>query len=97
MTEETYKQLLIKTNLIFALADIQEGLSKDLESHAIRLNSFRFDVKRQIRTMQQNATKFRQMATDILKEKGEEDIFGIDCDYLKDVIFKAIDLNDNNC
>ncbi|MFV0392428.1 MAG: hypothetical protein ACK5KP_11195 [Paludibacteraceae bacterium] len=90
MKEETYKELLKKTNLIFALADIQEGLAKDLESHAIRLNSFKYDVKKQIIAMQKNSEKFRGMATNILKEKGQEEIFGIDSDYLKDIIFKEL-------
>lgn len=92
MDDKTQKMLAKKVNLIFALADIQEWLAKDLEEHAIRLDSYKFDVKRRIKEVQNSTRRFREMATNILAKSEQDEDFGVHSDRLREIIFNELNI-----
>lgn len=92
LDEATTTRLMKTTNLIFELADIQEGLAKDLESYGIRLNVYKFNVKQRIKEIQRSTTILREMATDILDVSGKTEQYVVHSDKLKEIIFQECEL-----
>lgn len=92
LDEKTTERLLLITNTIFDLADIQEYLSRDLESEAIRLNYYRYNVKQRINEIKRSTSRLREMATGILDKSGQTEQYNNDCDRLKEVIYNEVGL-----
>lgn len=92
LDEATTYRLMKAINLIFELANIQEGLAKDLESYGIKLNFYKFNAKQRINEIQRSSSKLREMATTTLNLQDKIDLYNIHSDRLQEVIFTECEI-----
>ena len=93
MSEETQRQINIKTTLIFALADIQEELVVDIISRLKKERVYRFDTKKNVNAIKHSTEVFRTELNTTFKDQFDKKVeFGVVTDELKEIIFKALRL-----
>ena len=89
--ERIENEINVKTNLLFALADIQEGLIVDIESHAMSLNSYQFNLKHKVGTIKRVTGELRAFVNKTFSKKADQnELFGITSDELKELLFDVV-------
>jgi hypothetical protein len=87
--EKLKRELAIKTNFIFAIAIVQEGLIKDIESK-MRANSLlKFTYKQKVNAIKKNAEELRAIINRFDPENAEQ--LGEEADKIEEVLLAMIE------
>lgn len=93
MTEETWRQIATKVNVIYILSDIQESLIMDVEKQFKKEGELKFEVKHQVNTIKKAS---RLMVQTVNKHASiHNDDFAEDAEKLMSIINKEL-FNERN-
>lgn len=96
MDKQQQEKLIIrKTNLLFITLDMAEVLMTDLEELHIRIDNYRFDIKRKIKNMKRDVRSLLQLIPEVYDGDMEaQESFGATCDIILDKIVNELYPND---
>jgi hypothetical protein len=84
VTEIEFKRCAVLTNLIHALAIVQEGYIKEIESIMSKANVYKYQYKMHVSTIRRNAELLRSIIS--TNDPRHAESFGEDSDNIEELI-----------